>query len=767
MVQQSPNRKDAYAPGAAGMSAVVAGRSVTVSGVKVDRSLPDPLSGGSLTSASASFTAVEGDDVTSKVATPWDPSTSWPPVPQSSASVSMDTGAGPVSLLANGVVMSASGGTSGREVDVEAVDAYESLNRTISWDAVAGVMPSAQEAVDPRYVSMNTTSITDHILRECGWETTPKGTNYVMLDVPAQGSMWPRRGRVDTSNRMDGGGFPYWLNSDWGLAAADVDASFTMNGGGYSLAGRGGVELGAMTQTSGSAGADTMYLDVQVGAPFADSVRLSWNDSSAFVRLRFGGGAYVTAVSVPRSNGHLYATVKYVSATSVQVTLRSGGASASEVVSVSSAFTSGSMLNARVWGQGRGSGFLVQAPNNLGALAGWKPNAVLYPRTANRNSLSVRPSIEGENCADLLAAQCEAEGATYWIDETGVLRWWDLGRLEGRSSVATLTSDDDIAESGFTWSHDLSQVKSRVSVKWREAMSARSWRTTIDLFQGSGETLQPGDVLEDWINVPDDEVWLLPDLSLSRVGDSYSDFNYGVGSWYGGVAAKTNGADEDGWAQLDGSLLMTIERVTDRAFKTWVQWTGGSTNRESTLKTLDKDSAAGTGLWRRRYSFDLPIIRGKAKFTFTDRITYSAQSGPSTAPEYEIDAGWWIQFEDQAQYTADYAGARLTVAQPVLSSVALIPFPGLQLGDVVEVYDEAVTGLSIRGVVVEDSRSIDADMGMSHAVAIRPTHISRPGLTWQEWGEYMAARTWETWGSEQQPKTWEQWGENPLNGEVL
>src|SRR5699024_2932368 len=290
---------------------------------------------------------------------------------------------------------------------------------------------------------------------------------------------------------------------------------------------------------------------------------------------------------------------------------------------------------------------MVAAPDTQGTLAGWTPNAVIYPRLSHRNALRVRPPVEGENCADLLAQQCEAEGATYWIDETGVLRWWDLARLEAQSSVATLTSDDDIAESGFTWSHDLSQVKSRVSVKWRDPLAEMSWRTTIDLYQGGGSTLQPGDVVEDWLTVPDDEVWIMPDLTLSRVGDSYSDFNYGIGSWYGGVAARTNNQDEDGWAQVNGSLLMTLERCTDRPVKTWVQWTGGTTGRVATQRTLDKDSAAGTGLWRRRYDFDLPIIRGKAKWTLQDALTYSAQNGPATAPEHEIDAGWWIQSEAQ------------------------------------------------------------------------------------------------------------------------
>lgn len=754
-MQQPISRRDVYEPS---LTATIGGREVELESASLDRSLPDPVAGGSLTAASGELVTVEGPDVTDVVATPWDPSSQWPPVPEVSASVQMDTGAGPVSLLRNGRVISADGGTSGREIGVEVADQYQSLDKTISWDAVAAHMPSLEEAELGRYVSMGTTSITDMILRHCGWYTTPPLPGYTMLSVPAQGSMWPERGRVDASGRTDGG-YPYWASSQWGIGVVDVDATYTMQGGGYTIASRGGLELAAMTQTSQQSSPGTMYLDVHPGSA---RVRLSWTDSTGFVRLRNPGGSYFTAVSVPRSNGLLYATIQYVSATSVMVTLRSGGNIATEVVSVASALTSSRMLEARIWGQARGGGFIVAAPNTRGTLTSWTPNAVLYPRTSSRNQLDVRRSVEGENCVDLLKQQCEAEAATYWIDETGVLRWWDLARLEAQSSIGTLNSDDDIDEDGFTWSHSLSQVKSRVSVKWKDLLAQRSWRTNIDMHQGRGATLQPGDVIEDWLTVPDEEVWVMPDLVMRRVGDDYTNFNYGIGSWYGGIAARDSEPNRDGWAQLYGSLLMTIERVTDRAFKTWVQWTG---SRQATQRTLDADGASGTGLWRRRYSFDLPIIRGKLKFTALDELTYSAQTGPSTAPEYEVDAGWWIQDAAQAQYTADYYGARVTIPQPVLSSIALVPIPGLQLGDMVEVRDEHVTRLAIRGVVIADSRSINADMDMEHSVAIRPTHVSRNGVTWEEWGAVMAGRTWQAWGGQQQPKTWQQWGSDPLNGE--
>lgn len=756
MVQQSPNRKDVYAPD---MAAVVNGVTLDVSQVQVDRALPDPLAGGSLTAASASFTAVQGDDVVTTVSTPWDPSSQWPPVPESPASVSMDSGAGPVSLMANGRVVSASGGTSGREIDVEISDAYQTLDRPISWDAFSDAMPALTEATTQRYVSLRASAVTDMILRNCGWYATPPRVGFTALSVPAMGTMWPESGTCVSSTSTGGLGYPPMFTEPWGVGVGDVTAVYS-RAAAYSIKGRGRAEL---TAVAGRLNGGTKHLLARTDG--FRWVRLSWTDSTASVWYTNAAGAAVVAVSMPRAAGSfLYATVEYVSDTSARIVLRVDGvASSSILVSPHSDVMTQHLTTFEISGDGVGGGFQVGFPSTSGSLASWTPNAVIYDRAGSFNALQVLPSVAGENCADLLNAQCEAQNATYWIDETGVLRWWDLAQLEARSTVATLTSDDDIAEGGFTWDHSLSSVKRSVTVNWRQPLIEGGWRTDVDLWQGSGQTLSLTDSnngSEDWIKAPDDEVWIMPDLSLSRVGDgSFDDFNYGWGSHYGAVTRTTAGAEE--WAQISGSYIVTVERVTDSSFKYVKTWTG---SRQATERT--PANAESAGMWGIRRGFDLPIIRGKKKYTLGDMVYEAAQKGPATAPDHVIDAGWWIQNETQAQKTADYAAARVTVPQPVLSSVALIPFPGLQLGDMVEVRDDAVTRLTIRGTVVEDSRDIDADMGMTHSVAIRPLYITRNGVTWQEWATAARPKSWSQW-SNNQASTWSTWGANPLLKETV
>lgn len=754
-MQQPTTRREVTSPG---VGVKIGGRSLDAASMSMDREMPDPALGDALRAASGSIVAVEGPDVTDTIATPWDPGTQWPPVPQAPASITLDTGSGPVSILQGGRVVSATGGTGGREVQVDVSDQYQSLERTISWDPVPAAVPSLEERGQSRYVSMLTSSIVDMILRECGWFTTPPRLPYVVLSVPAMGTMWPEDGTVTACGResdVNYGGFPAWPTTSWGMAVDDCRADYTL-GGSYSVKNRGRMELTAMT---GVASDGRIEVSDATGLGIA---RLIWTSSTAYIQVRGLDGAFVTAVSVPRAEGFLYGTIRYAADTAVEVIIRSGGVSNSATAAVQSVMTTSIAGRARIIATGPAGGFQVAFPSTSGAITFWTPNAVQYVRTSQRNNLMIRKDEQGVNCADFLQRICKAEAATYWIDETGVLRWWDLTRLEARSTVATLTSADDITEDGFEWDHSLASLKSRVAISWQEPLRTWSWTTSVDLHQGSGSTAQAGETNEDWINVPNDEVWVMPDTSMERAPGTGTniDFNYGWGSWYGGRMNRGDGIDT--WVQLagEGSFLMALEQVTPRAFKITTQWTG---SQPVIQKSISYET--GGSVWRARRDTDLPIIRGKGKYKFTELLTYSTQTGDPTAPEFTVDADWLIQYPDQAAYTANYYGQRVTIPQPILSSITLAAVPGLQIGDMVEAQAPDVARLLIRGVIIADSRSIRAGMDIQHSVAIRPVAVTRTGVTWEEWGASMNGRTWETWGGQQQPKTWEQWGQDPLEGE--
>lgn len=757
-MQQAIKRRDVYQPG---MSAVLGGQQVDVSSMSLDRELSDSLPGaGRFTAATGEITATVGDDVDTVVPTPWDPGTQWPPAPESAVDVALDMGAGPVAALTNGRATRLSGGTGDRAIDLSIADQYQSLDRSISWDALAAAMPRREDVFPARYVSLGASAVTDMILRHCGWYATPPKLGWCTLSVPAMGTMWPEYGRVDQCIRQSvPSGYASWLATPWGVGVLDVQAYYTM-GAVYSIKQRGRIELAAM---AGLPNGGTMYLGAYNDAGV---IRLVWTDTTASLRMTTTQGTVVAAVSLPRTEGSVMdATVERITDTTVKVTLSVDGTTKTGQATVPAGLVTDELRNAVIVGNGVGGGFQIAFPDTGNRLASWMSNVKMRLRAASRNTLVVLPSIAGANCADLLQQQCAAEAATFWIDETGVLQWWDLARLEAQAPVATLTSADDLTDEGFTWSHDLSSVKSRAVVKWREPLREWSSYQSVDLWHGAGRTLTSGeDPTEEWINVPDDEVWIMPHLTFFNVGVGTADnFNLGYYSWYGGVI-PSRGPAPDTWAYDSGTLSVDIERVTDAAFKLTTSWKGTG---KAIMRTPDGDTASF--LWRRRRDVDLPILRGKGKFTFGDQSTLSTQTGPASAPEHEIDAGWWIQNANQAQHTADYAGARVTVPQPVFSSISIIPTPGLQLGDMVTVEDTDITRLTIRGLIVQDARKVsssDDGLDMSHAIAIRPTSVAHNGTQWVTWAATMAAAgdSWADWGATHHVTQWQQWGAAPLGG---
>lgn len=726
--------------------------SVDVTTLSMSRELSDSLPGsGVFTAASGELTGTVGADTASTVVTPWDLGTQWPPVQEAAASVSWDMGLGPVPALTNGRVTGSDGGSSSREVGVGISDGYASLDRSISWDPLMYSMPSLEENQNFRHVGLQSAHVTDRILRHCGWYVTPPRSSGVLMSATMIGSTWPEVGTVIESHRYgDSLLLPQFVHAPWGLAVQDVKAVYLPSAG-MAISTR-GIEVTAMMPPDSA----SMYVKLYAGGR---QFILSWSGLRVTLTAELAVGSQVELVSLPRGAARTVAArFERTSAGMVRGLLRldDGSEATGSPVAMDNVALTSAVDEIQVLGTSQVGAVQVAAPASPWAVVDYTPTAVLHPRAGMRNVLDVIPAVESENCADLLAQQCEAECATFWIDETGVLQWWDLARLDAQSPVATMNSEDHIADAGFAWSHEFSSVKSRVLVEWKSPAIYRSYNARVDLWQGTGETLESGEPVEDWITTPADEIWIMPDLSFSVVGTSSAAlFNRGIDSWFGAVVDDT-----ETWAHNLGDFTFAVEKVTGAAYKYRMSWVGSG---QAICKT--QSERATSDLWIRHRNVNLPILRGKAKATLVDMTSRSAQVGPASAAEHRINAGWWIQSEEQAQYTADYAGARVTVPAPVLSSIEMIPVPGLQLGDVVTVVDTHVTRLTIRGVVVRISWQIDAGGGFAQSIAVRPTYVTRNGITWQQWSTAIQPQTWTGWSAGQNGKTWQAWGISPLLGE--
>lgn len=734
------------------MDVSLGGRVVDPVSLSVEREFSDSLpGGGSFTAASGEVSYVPGPDVSSRVATPWDPAPGVP-MAEESVSVSMDVGLGPVSVLPQGRVSDTSAGTGSRVTSVGFTDLYRSLDRDITWDGMAARMPAEGDAAYWRNPGLFGVSVVDRIFRHCGWYATPPMDSGALVSVPMQGSAWAERGKVTRAERLSvPGAAPGWITSPWGMVATDLNLTYDPSRS--RALSSGAFEITAMLPPSSGTARVVCWFGGR-------RIQLTWTDASVLVSAETGANSFTQLVSLSRTPDATAVTARITrrGAGLVQAAMRTnaGTFETGTDVSMPDTYLTAPMSHVTVYGGGRCGAFQV-AQSTAWLADGWKPSAAIRARAGIPNRLRVLPPVIGGNCASMLQDLARAEYATFWIDEKGVMQWWDIDRLESQLNVATLTTADHVTR--LEWSQDLSSVYRRAVVTWKSTLLDVSFRNRITLWRGRGETVTAGsgEVAEEIIQPPSDEVWLMPDLTLGKLNFEGSGYNLGVGSWFGGVWEQT-----DSWAE---ALTVTAEKIVGDTLKVTTSTSTGGTVGSILQRT--PSPGATSWVWAGRRNDDLPVVRGKMKYTLLDEATPSSQSGPSMAPEFAVDTGWWIQYADEAQWLADKYGSRVTVPSPELGEVGIKPFPGLQLGDKVTISAPDVAGLSIQGIVYADSRSISAGSGfsMEHTIRVRPISVSRDsGVTWEEWRASIAASMTHTqWAGTQSGKTWTQWGTAPVS----
>lgn len=731
------------------------GRAVDPVGLSVEREFADSLpGGGQFTAASGHVSYVPGADVSERVATPWDPTPGVPTV-EEAVTVSMDVGLGPVSVLPQGRVSDTSAGTGSRVTSVGFTDLYRSLDRSISWEPMAARMPAEGTGEYWRNPGLFGVSLVDRIFRHCGWYATPPMDPGALVSVPMQGSTWAEAGKVDRSERLNTpGAAPGWITSPWGMQVTDVNLTYTPARSRSLLDGP--FEITAMLPPDSGACRIVCWFGSQ-------RIQLQWSSTAVSVTAETATtGQFVTLASMPRPEDALTVTARVTrrgtGRVQAEIRTNTGVAVAGSNTSVPDAGLSTPLTVVGVWGDGRCGAFQV-AQSTRWAAVGWEPSAVIRARAGIPNRLQVLPPVVSRNCGNLLQELAEAEYATFWIDEHGVMQWWDIDRLEAQPQVATLTTADHVTS--LEWSQALSSVYRQAVVKWTEPVAEPAFTYRVEFWRGRGDSLTygAGERIEEIVASPSDEVWLVPDLNPSEIGvtGSLMDYNMGFGSWFGGVWDDTTT-----WSP---GAHVVMEPIGPGAYK--ITTTTGATGELRTLVQKSVPSGVASTIWQGRRNENLPILRGKLKYTLRDASTASSQQGPAMAPEYTIDTGWWIQYADEAQWLADKYASRVTIPSPELGEVGIVPAPGLQLGDKVTIAAPDVVGLRIQGLIYADAREISAGDGfsMSHSIRVRPISVSRDaGVTWEEWRASLAAAMTHTqWAGTQSGKSWAQWGTAPVS----
>lgn len=681
------------------------------------------LSDQGLTAATCDVTWAQPDDLLVASPNPWDSGSGF--VPEAADALTVDMGYG--SALARqitGLVDESRGSISDGVVSSSGVDLIDKLRKSVSLPPHMAVMPPTFEG--GTFLPVNNTPhyTTDRLLRACGFYATPKAENGAVLSVPLMGSAWPEIGTINSASQT---GFPSYppsfINTQWGVGPNSITAEYAPTAGNNKLD-------------------KTFWITIKV----RDVVPTSGNTD---VSVYWGTQRIILRVTSARQIEGIFhdgTTLTYVVITSPSLaasadvfTLRVSTSGVYTMYSNNGSVRTGTLALTTNVQTTNITRVLMTSPHQTGAVVGglqvgfytydtWlQPCTAVLSNPAETGGLDAVPAIKNRVALDVLKEQAAAECAVMWIDEFGVFRWKNRNDIMNATPVATLTSLDDLLD--LQWEHNSAQVRSGVQVKSRKAKIIRSAWSNVTLYTGSGESLQTGQVVSDVVTPSDDESW----FNVYTGNWTYAQLNRGEASQLGGVVVKD--ATTDVWATDVGKLTCSWEVVdTETVVITNTAGTLG-TGETVVLKTHETD--ANYKPFRR--DKPLPIIRGKGKVIWQDITTPSTIVGPANAALLEHDAGPWVQ--DMGLGTlADWIAADVTLPNPTLKDVPVVPDPRRQLTDVVWIETPGHTNVRLKVLIT--SLSISASAGnMDQTIGGRVLEVQITGTTNAELDALNASRT--------------------------
>lgn len=750
---------------------IIKGTPVNATDISIRRSIPSPLP--AQVAGSGGFTATRGSakmldtaEVSESQPTPWGPQL---PRPMDSAEAFATTN-GQQATIFTGVVDGTSGSASGNDTDIELVDAYDRLNQPVSIRSYAAIMPprTASGTTNNRPIDLMSTYFVDRVLRQCGFYATPPRTNYCVVSAPLQGSMWPEVGSLTNCGR-DGTATltPWWRDAPWGVACKSATADYEPL-------------LDQYSAVDGTLSTRSLEISLCAGPIQNSSARVSceWPDSTALamtvtssrsvmamVMFSGSGGTWTTLATATEGmlgKGWQTAAVRFTpkgdGTMTVEIRSDKGGTSGVRNASIPYSIQTKAIqnVNVRMTDSSLG-GLQVGFPGTPFQSVAFTPNAVLSP-PVGYYSLGVSPAVQDEPAIDLLTSWAAAECAAMWIDEDGIFRWQNREQFTTGPIVWEGNSTNDLLD--LTWSHDIQGAASKATVKYTDVAIQRVKRSRLVVWQGSGQTMELEDVMEDIIAPGSDEAWIGVDVGLDifQAETSKNAFNRGEGSW-AGYSAYT----EDGDFAANGkyaNYAATLEYIAADTWKLRQTYTGSKPSGVDNIKLQTNDELYGLkSQWQ---GFNLPVIRAQEKATFKEvSVDGSVRNAMANAPALVHECGWWVQSTTPASALAYWLAQQTASPLPVVNGVEIVADPRLQLGDKIRVYDSHRTGLQVTGIIIEIDQSVGAgNHSMTLRLMVTQVAAAKPTLYEydQLWGGAQLAERDITWGN----STLAQFDANPL-----
>lgn len=677
--------------------------------------LPEQVAaGGGVKQATGSIVWATEDDVTDMSPNPWNASAGWLPKPGDAVTIWAGDGATWWQQFVG--VIDAPTGDVGSSSQSSIIDYTDRLNKGVEHSTVFRQHPPTIEGSNLMGVGMGPAYVIDRVLRTCGFRCTPQLESGAVVSVPGQTSLWPEIGVMTNA-----GAIPFNYRTVWGWVSGGIEASYKPN---VALARSAPVQITARVaaEHAGTATIDAVY--------GSDIVQLQVTPSRGVV-ARLNGAAVATLADMGAE------TIVTLLVKSGVWTIKTPTATASG----SLAIPAGSNLTGVDLdgdGESRVAGFQVSSPPPDWEFAAiGHADGYFLESLGLSGTMSVLRSYSRRKAIDVLDEISKATLAPFWFDEAGRLQLISTDVLLAREPVQTLTTMDDITK--LSWQNGLLSVRSKVSLNYQEPTINRSQFSNITMWQGSGETLESGQVANFIAAEPADEDWAEVDnFAIGGAGGGPT-FNQGRGTWVNSYLEDADGVQTSsvGYATWTGISSIGMEAKK-------VAVTAGTLPVGKSLVIGYQDDVAFAERFR---GTGAPIFRGRGKAVWTDMSVSSAITGPEGFPELVHDAGPWLSQEGSTilqDRIVDFIAEQVTTPKPTITGMEVIYDPRRQLGDVIIISSPTYMGVELTALIVGVRNS--AGDSFTQSLDVR---IINSASTFTTYGEHEAAYpdtlTYEQW----------------------
>ena len=606
----------------------------------------------------------------------WSPWRDEPPVPGEPVWIdSSDDGGETWHRIFTGRVDDTGGAVDDFVVRMGLVDCTDDLDVPIEHPAIGYRHPSPDDGRSYMAPGMHPVYLTNYIARAAGYYcTAPATTVPVMLSVPMVGSMWPEHGTMFASSVISPKGPKEAVSADspeavrvpWGVTMSNTFSRYRprLHAG---VTGKMDRPLGVRARI-GPTTPNWCFIELwwdrdcivieAAGTKVRVLAEQGWITSD---QRNIIGDLHHTVTDEQAANG--YEMDVWLSPNGDLTVIVDGvehrvGRLAVLPQSMTGAPLDEVRLTTRP-GHTQMGGVVIVSSADRSALEPWEHT--FFPDVDTDHMIWGMPALAGESGRELLERQARAELSSMWFDEDGMLHYVGRIRMDQRESRGVL---DDDAASAVPWEMGRSSIATHVDVTWvqpRMAQDRLSSGHTQTAWEGTVETLRPGEVHESVVSVPEDTDWVDVDGPFSNVGPTtVVSANRADGSWLGGTLVSDD-ESIDGLAVPVAHYRAAATRLDRRTFAVSVSYTpppGVTAHMETATAEMSglRKSLTGKG----------PILRARGVQKWAKASIKQVRATGLVAPRprvYTHDGAWFVQTQKIARQIADRLAQML--AQPI------------------------------------------------------------------------------------------------------